>query len=97
MPSQPDDIPYDRRVDAAPGEIRQISPLIRRLIAPNGGPFTFTGTCSYIVGKTRVAVIDPGPDTGAHINALLNALEGRKVEHILVTHTHTTIRPQRAR
>ena len=82
------DIPFDRRLDAAPGEVRQVSPLVRRLIAPNGGPFTFTGTCGYIVGQGRVAVIDPGPDDPAHLQAWLAALGDEKVAHILVTHTH---------
>ena len=87
--SQPaEDVPYDRRVDAAPGELRQVSPLVRRLIAPNGGPFTFTGTCSYIIGQGSVAVIDPGPEDAAHLAALLTALQGETVVHILVTHTH---------
>lgn len=84
----PDDILYDRSVDAAPGEVRQISTGVRRIIAPNGGPFTFTGTCTYIVGRGSVAVIDPGPDNGAHVATLLAALAGERVAHILVTHTH---------
>ena len=83
-----DDIPYDRRVDAAPGEVRQLTPLVRRVIAPNGGPFTYTGTCTYIVGRGRVAVVDPGPENAAHHAALLGALAGETVAHILVTHTH---------
>ena len=87
-PVPPDDIPYDRRVDAAPGEVRQLTPLVRRVIAPNGGPFTFTGTCTYIVGLGRVAVVDPGPVNAAHHAALLAALAGETVAHILTTHTH---------
>ena len=83
-----DDIPFDRRLDAAPGELRQLSPLVRRLIARNGGPFTFTGTCTYIVGQGSVAVIDPGPDDAGHVAAMLGALAGERVAHILVTHTH---------
>ncbi|MGE3245740.1 MAG: MBL fold metallo-hydrolase [Beijerinckiaceae bacterium] len=72
----------------APGELQQISALVRRLVAPNGSPFTFTGTCSYIVGAGNVAVIDPGPADDAHIQTLLQTLHGETVDHIVVTHTH---------
>jgi glyoxylase-like metal-dependent hydrolase (beta-lactamase superfamily II) len=65
-----------------------VSPLVRRLIANNGGPYTFTGTCSYVVGSGSVAVIDPGPDDPRHIETLLGALAGETIAHILVTHTH---------
>jgi glyoxylase-like metal-dependent hydrolase (beta-lactamase superfamily II) len=69
--------------------LTQLSPLLRRLIADNGGPFTFTGTCSYIVGQGRVAIVDPGPaDKPAHLSALLEAVRGESVSHIVVTHTH---------
>jgi glyoxylase-like metal-dependent hydrolase (beta-lactamase superfamily II) len=51
-------------------------------------PFTFHGTNSYIVGDRSVAVIDPGPEDEAHLAALLAALAGREVTHILVSHTH---------
>ena len=83
----PQDIPYDRQPCKA-GEVVEASPLVRRLIAPNGGPFTFTGTCSYLVGRGHVAVIDPGPDDAAHIAALMQATQGETIAHILVTHTH---------
>ncbi len=83
----PQDIPYDRQPCKA-GEVVEASPLVRRLIAPNGGPFTFTGTCSYLVGRGHVAVIDPGPDDAAHIAALMQATQGEIIAHILVTHTH---------
>ena len=72
----------------AAGQLQQVSPLVRRLVAPNGGPFTFTGTCSYVVGHGKVVIIDPGPDNPAHIAALLDAVKGETVSHILVTHTH---------
>lgn len=85
-------IPYLRQFDFAYGRRDQVSPLIQRVIADNPGPFTFTGTGTYIVGRDRpgaaVAVIDPGPDDDAHLDALLKALEGRTVSHILVTHAH---------
>jgi len=79
---------FERAFDAPAGEVTRVSPLVRRLVAPNPGPFTFTGTCTYIVGAGQVAVIDPGPDLPAHVEALLNALDGETVAHILVTHTH---------
>lgn len=82
------DIPFDRRVPGAPDRIDYLSPLVRRIVADNPGPMTFTGTCTYIVGRGDVAVIDPGPDSPAHISALLDALDGERVRHILVTHTH---------
>ena len=87
--SAPDEIPFDRSLDAArAGELRCLTPLVRRLIAPNGGPFTFTGTCSYIVGAGHVAIIDPGPENPAHLAALLEAVRGETVAHIVITHTH---------
>jgi glyoxylase-like metal-dependent hydrolase (beta-lactamase superfamily II) len=61
---------------------------VRRIIAPNPGPFTYTGTCSYIVGRGKVAIVDPGPDATPHIDALLDAIKGETLTHILVTHTH---------
>ena len=75
------------------GEAVQISPLLRRVTATNPGPFTFAGTGTYIVGRRRVAVIDPGPDDAAHVSALLRALGGRTVTHICVTHTHSDHSP----
>lgn len=83
-----DDIEFDRSATAPPGEVVQLSPLVRRLIAGNGGPMTFTGTCSYIVGQGKVAIIDPGPEDGAHLAGLLSAVSGETVSHIVVTHTH---------
>jgi glyoxylase-like metal-dependent hydrolase (beta-lactamase superfamily II) len=83
-----DDIPFERDPSATPGAVMELSPLVRRIVAGNGGPFTFTGTCSYIVGHGEVAVIDPGPDDPAHLDALLRATEGERVTHIVVTHTH---------
>ncbi len=81
-------IPFQRDFDPVYGEADQVSPLIQRLVAKNPGAFTFTGTGTYIVGHQNVAVIDPGPDMESHISALLSALKGRRVTHILVTHTH---------
>ena len=83
-----EEIEFDRRATAPAGEIVELSPLVRRVIAGNGGPMTFTGTCSYIVGRGTVAIIDPGPDDPAHIARLLDAVSGETVSHIVVTHTH---------
>ena len=89
-------IPFDKSFTAPYGEARRISPLIARLLAGNPGPFTFRGTGVYIVGGRDVAVIDPGPDLPAHVEALKRALEGKRVTHILVTHTHNDHSPAAA-
>jgi glyoxylase-like metal-dependent hydrolase (beta-lactamase superfamily II) len=70
------------------GNIIRVEPLVRRLLAPNPSPFTFTGTQTYIVGNSEVAVIDPGPDLPEHVDAILAATEGEIVTAILCTHTH---------
>ncbi len=74
---------------AAPsGAVARLSPLIRRVIAPNPGPFTESGTCSYIIGRGEVAIVDPGPADDSHISALLDAAQGERLRYLLVTHTH---------
>jgi glyoxylase-like metal-dependent hydrolase (beta-lactamase superfamily II) len=90
-----DDLSFDSE-DATAGEIMRVSPLVRRLVANNASPFTFTGTCTYIVGRGSVAIVDPGPLDEAHIAALLGALRGETVRHILVTHTHRDHSPAAA-
>jgi glyoxylase-like metal-dependent hydrolase (beta-lactamase superfamily II) len=85
-------IPFVRDFDFQWGRCDRVSPLIRRVVANNPGPFTFTGTGTYIVGRDQpgagVAVIDPGPLDDAHLAALVDAVAGQSVTHILVTHTH---------
>ena len=83
-----DDIPFDRTFDLAPGRVEEVVPGVRRLLANNPSPFTFKGTVSYIIGRGRVAIVDPGPLDEAHIAALLDAVRGETVTHIFVTHTH---------
>lgn len=83
-----DDLTFDKTFDLAPGRAEEIVPGVRRIVADNPGPFTFKGTLSYIVGRGKVAIIDPGPDDPAHIQALLDAVRGETVTHIFVTHTH---------
>jgi glyoxylase-like metal-dependent hydrolase (beta-lactamase superfamily II) len=70
------------------GRIERLGPLVRRLLAPNPSPFTYTGTQTYIVGSGDVAIIDPGPDMPAHLEALTEALSGERLTAILCTHTH---------
>jgi glyoxylase-like metal-dependent hydrolase (beta-lactamase superfamily II) len=82
-------IPYVRDIKFEYGTVDQVSPLIRRVIANNPGPFTFTGTGTYIIGKgDGVAVIDPGPDQPEHLQAILDATQGERISHILITHHH---------
>ncbi len=83
-----DDIPFDRDFRAEPGIAETVAPGVQRILAPNPGPFTFTGTCTYLIGEDELAILDPGPDDPAHVAAVLAALRGRKVSHILLTHTH---------
>ena len=81
-------IPFRRELDFAYGIVEQVAPMIRRVIARNPSPFTFHGTGTYIIGQGDVAVIDPGPDLAEHVDAILNAISGETISHILVTHTH---------
>jgi glyoxylase-like metal-dependent hydrolase (beta-lactamase superfamily II) len=91
-----DDIPFDRRFDLPPGKVEEVYPGVRRVLCNNPGPFTFKGTVSYIVGRDRVAIIDPGPLDETHIEALLDAVRNETVTHILVTHTHRDHSPAAA-
>jgi len=86
-------IPYVREIAFDYGVVQQVSPLIRRVIARNPGPFTYTGTGTYIVGRGEITVIDPGPPLDDHLAALLRALDGERVGQILVTHTHADHSP----
>lgn len=79
---------FNREFEPAYGTAVQVSPLVRRLTCNNPSAFTFTGTGSYIVGKGNVAVIDPGPDDDQHLDAILAAVDGETVSHIVITHTH---------
>ncbi|MHA1108320.1 MAG: MBL fold metallo-hydrolase, partial [Alphaproteobacteria bacterium] len=82
------DIPFRKEMSFEYGVADQVTPLVRRVVAENPGPFTLHGTNSYIVGHGRVTIIDPGPLLDDHIASLVRAVEGEVVEHIIVTHTH---------
>jgi glyoxylase-like metal-dependent hydrolase (beta-lactamase superfamily II) len=73
--------------DFTPGRPETIGPGIVRIVAPNPGPLTGPGTNTYLVGSSELAVIDPGPDDAAHVEAISRAGAGR-IAWILVTHTH---------
>jgi glyoxylase-like metal-dependent hydrolase (beta-lactamase superfamily II) len=91
------DIEFNREFDENPGKSVKISGNIRRILCDNPGPFTFKGTSTFIIGEGEVAVIDPGPDNDAHLQALLDALGDETVSHIFVTHTHADHSPLAAK
>ena len=81
------------------GLAEDVEPLVRRVLAPNPSPYTFTGTQTYVVGEPQgpdCAVIDPGPDEADHIAAILAAVGDRKILAIMCTHTHRDHSPAAA-
>lgn len=74
--------------DAQPGRAVPVAPGVLRVTAPNAGPYTFTGTNSFLIGGDSLGVLDPGPDDDRHFAALLAAIGPRRVEAILLTHSH---------
>lgn len=88
MTSSPDDF------DPPVGEAISLAPGLRRIVAPNPSPMTYRGTNTYLLGTEGIAVIDPGPESGLHLDAILGALgPGQKVSHIIVTHSHVDHSP----
>jgi len=82
-------IPFVRDLKFEYGVCEQVTPLIRRVVANNPGPFTFLGTGTYIIGAgDSVAVIDPGPDMDEHLQAIMAATQGERITHIFITHNH---------
>jgi glyoxylase-like metal-dependent hydrolase (beta-lactamase superfamily II) len=70
-----------------PGVARALSPLVRRIVAPNPGLMTGAGTNTYLVGIDEIAVVDPGPDDRSHLDAIAGC-GGDRIRWILCTHTH---------
>lgn len=97
MSDDNEDVPFNRDFPLKPGVVEEVMPGVRRVLCGNPSPFTFTGTVSYIVGRGKVAIIDPGPDNAAHAQALLDAVKGETVTHIIVTHTHNDHSPNTPR
>jgi glyoxylase-like metal-dependent hydrolase (beta-lactamase superfamily II) len=75
-------------VDARYAKLEQLDGGIARVLAHNPSAFTYYGTQTYLVGEREVAVIDPGPDLPEHLDALVEAIAGRRVAAIMCTHTH---------
>src|SRR6476620_7739656 len=92
-----DDVPFNRDFPLKPGVVQEVRPGVRRILCDNPSPFTFTGTVSYIIGRGKVAIVDPGPDDEAHATALLEAVKHETVTHIFVTHTHRDHSPNTTR
>ncbi len=75
--------------DPAIGVAETLETGLRRIVAPNPSPMTYRGTNTYLIGQTALAVIDPGPASPAHLDAILAAVHpGQHISHIIVTHTH---------
>jgi len=90
------EIPFRRDFAFRYGEVERLAPLIHRVVARNPSPFTFEGTGTYIVGRDKVAIVDPGPAMADHVAALLKAVAHETVTHIVVTHTHLDHSPAAA-
>lgn len=90
-------IPFVTLDDPRYGQVAQVAPNVRRVIADNPSKFTYHGTGTYLVGTgDQVAVIDPGPTLPSHQRALEDALRGQRVAAILVTHCHSDHSPSAA-
>ncbi|WP_164659291.1 MBL fold metallo-hydrolase [Tropicibacter sp. Alg240-R139] len=80
--------------DPPVGQPLQLAPGVRRVLAPNPSPMTYRGTNTYLIGDRELAVIDPGPMSPNHLEAILATLEpGQSISHIIVTHTHVDHSP----
>jgi len=94
-------VPPEFRTEDAPpyGTVEQVSPLVRRVVARNPSMFTYHGTGTFIVGPAsggQVAIVDAGPADDDHVAAVLQAVDGQRVTHLLVTHTHPDHSPATA-
>tara|TARA_R110002020_G_scaffold6321_3_gene26575 strand:- start:213 stop:1118 length:906 start_codon:yes stop_codon:yes gene_type:complete len=81
-------IAFNTQFDPQTGCAIAVAPGLVRITAPNASAYTFTGTNSFVLGHDRLALLDPGPDDPAHLAALRQAMAGRRLEAIILTHTH---------
>lgn len=79
---------FDRDFDPQTGHAVPVAAGITRVTAPNASAYTFTGTNSFLLGHERLALVDPGPDDPVHLAALMDAIGGRPVDAIVLSHTH---------
>lgn len=86
-------IAYKHEASVEYGVLTEVAPNVRRIVAHNASPFTYHGTGTYVLGRGKVAVIDPGPLDRAHVGALLRELGDEQITHVLVTHTHNDHSP----
>lgn len=88
-------IPQD--FDPVPGVAEELAPGLRRILARNPSPMTWRGTNTYLLGHEHIAIIDPGPDDKAHMDAILKACTGQRIAQIIVTHSHVDHSPLASR
>src|SRR3546814_11537501 len=69
------------------GVASALSPLVRRIVAPNPSMMTGPGTNTYLVGIDEIVVVDPGPDIDSHLDAIAGC-GGDRIRWIACTHTH---------
>lgn len=79
---------FNTDFDPQTGTPIQLAPKITRICAPNTGPYTFTGTNTYLIGEKELIILDPGPNDDQHLKAILTAIGKRPVRAIMLTHTH---------
>lgn len=81
-------LPFNLEINFDYAKAVEVAAGVRRIVANNPGPFTFKGTNTYLVGNRKIAIIDPGPELDDHLNAIMSAIGGQAVTHIILTHTH---------
>ena len=90
-------IGFNREFECEYGVMVQVSPMVRRIVANNPGPYTFKGTGTYIIGSEKVAVIDPGPNDKNHVDAKKGVLGNRKVASLYDLITAQNLQESRAK
>jgi len=77
----------EARSQLLPGCLAELGAGVRRLVARNAGLMTGPGTNTYLLGSDAIAVVDPGPQDAAHLDAILAAAQA-PIRWVFVTHTH---------